>query len=59
MMNQGPMRMLSAFNNFARNYRGDPKKEIENFLRSGQMSQDQLNQLQQFAHQFKTMAGMK
>lgn len=59
MMNQGPMRMLSEFNNFARNYRGDPKREIENLLRSGQMSQDQLNQLQQFAHQFKALAGMK
>lgn len=56
---QNPMNMMSEFHKFARNFKGDPKKEVENLLKSGQMSQEQLNKLQTFAGQFKSMIGMK
>lgn len=51
--------MMSEFDKFAKNFRGDPKKEVEKLLASGQMSQNQLNQLQTFAGQFKSMMGIK
>ena len=51
--------MMSEFEKFSKNFRGDPKKEIEKLLASGQMSQSQLNQLQTFAGQFKNLIGIK
>ncbi len=53
------MRMATEFQKFVKNFKGDPKSEVEYLLRSGQMTQEQLNQLQQFAHQFKSLMGMK
>lgn len=50
-----PMQMISEFNKFRRTYRGDPKKEVMDLVKSGRMSQSQLNQLQQMATQFQTM----
>lgn len=52
----GPMgqfgQMMQQFNQFRANFQGDPKKEVERLLQSGQMSQQQLNQLQAMAQQF-------
>ena len=45
--------MAQAFQQFRASFRGDPKAEVERLLQSGQMSQQQLNQLQQLAHQFR------
>lgn len=44
--------MAQAFQQFRASFRGDPKAEVEKLLQSGQMSQQQLNQLQAFAQQF-------
>lgn len=52
----GPMgqfgQMMQQFQQFRANFQGDPKQEVEKLLQSGQMSQQQLNQLQAMAQQF-------
>lgn len=49
----GPLGMIQQFMEFKKNFKGDPKKEVEKLLQSGRLSQDQLNQLQGVAQQFK------
>lgn len=46
------MKMMQQFNQFKNSFQGDPKAEVEKLLQSGQMSQQQLNQLQGMAQQF-------
>ena len=46
-------KMAQAFQQFRASFRGDPKAEVEKLLQSGQMSQQQLNQLQALAQQFQ------
>lgn len=52
----GPMggfaQMIQQFNQFKSTFKGDPKAEVERLVQSGQISQDQLNQLQGMAAQF-------
>lgn len=50
-----PFQMIQAFNNFRKNFQGDPKAEVERLVASGKMSQQQLNQLQSMATQFQAM----
>lgn len=50
---QNPMQMLQQFNQFRQNFQGDPKVEVEKLLQSGQLNQQQLNQLQQMAQVFQ------
>lgn len=47
--------MMNAFNNFRRQFNGDPKQVVQNMLNTGRMSQDQYNQLQGMAKQFMQM----
>lgn len=58
-MMSGPMgnvmQMMQQFNQFRSSFQGDPKAEVEKLLQSGQMSQQQLNQLQGMAQQFMQM----
>lgn len=55
-----PIQMMNKFIEFKNNYKGDPKEEVMNLVRTGQMSQQQLNQLQQMATQFQSfMNNMK
>lgn len=49
--------MMQQFQQFRANFQGDPKKEVEKLLQSGQMSQAQLNQLQAMAQQFRSFMG--
>lgn len=55
----GPMgqfgQMMQQFQQFKANFQGDPKQEVQRLLQSGQMSQDQLNQLQTMAQQFQKL----
>lgn len=44
-------RMLQELQNFRASFRGNPKAEVENLVKNGQMTQEQLNQLQAMAHQ--------
>lgn len=48
-----PMTMLQQFNQFRNNFQGDPKQAVMNLLSSGQMSQQQFNQLSQMAQIFQ------
>ena len=47
--------MLKAFKQFKAEFQGDPKKEVERLLQSGRINQQQLNQLQELAMQFKQL----
>lgn len=52
-----PMQMVQEFMRFKQNFQGDPKAEVTKLLQSGQMNQQQLNQLQGMAQQFMHMMG--
>lgn len=49
--------MMSAFQQFKQNFRGDPQQEVQKLLNSGQMTQQQYTQLQQMADQMARMMG--
>lgn len=51
--NSGFANMMSQFNQFKQNFQGDPKQQVQNLLSSGQMTQQQFNQLSQAAMQFQ------
>lgn len=57
----GPMgqfqSMVQQFQKFRQSFTGDPKAEVEKLLRTGQMSQQQLDQLQQAAQMFQCLLG--
>lgn len=55
MQRQNPMQMIQKFNEFRKNFNGDPKAEVQRLVASGQMSQQQLNQLQSMATAFQAM----
>lgn len=50
--NNNPMELMNKFNQFKKNFQGDPQQAVMNMLSNGQMSQEQFNQLQQMATQF-------
>lgn len=52
---QNPMQKIQMFNQFKNSFQGDPKQQVEQLLKSGQMSQQQFNQLQQQATQFQQL----
>ena len=47
--------MLSQFQQFKQNFQGDPRQQVQQLLDSGQMTQQQFNQLSQAATQFQQM----
>lgn len=49
MNNIGPGNFMDELNNFAKNYQGDPKAEVQNLLNSGQMSQQTYSRFNQMA----------
>lgn len=53
MMNNNinPMNFMQQFQNFKRNFQGNPQQAVMNMLNNGQMSQQQFNQLQAMANQ--------
>ena len=44
---------ISQFNQFRQNFRGDPRRQVQQLLNSGRMSQEQFNQLKQMADQIQ------
>lgn len=44
---------LSAYDQFAAQFKGDPQAEVMRLLQTGQMSQQQFNQLQNMATQLR------
>lgn len=57
-MNINPIQMIQEFNNFKNNFRGNPQQEVQRLLQSGQMTQQELNKLQQTASEFQKMMQM-
>lgn len=45
--------LINQFNQFKNNFKGDPRAQVQQLLNSGQMSQEQLNQLQNMAREFQ------
>lgn len=53
---QSPMmQMLNNFNQFRAGFNGDPKAEVEKLVKSGKVSQQQLNSVQAMANQLRGM----
>ena len=55
----GNNNMISAFMQFSRNIKGDPKQQVMDLLKSGKMSNQQFQDIQEQAKQFGKMLGMK
>ena len=55
---QGPFsnmaQVINQFNQFKSTFQGDPKQQVQDLLNSGQMSQEQFNQLSNMAQMFQT-----
>ena len=51
-----PMQMLNEFMKFKNSFQGDPQAAVQELIKSGQMSQQQLNALQQQAQQLQSFA---
>lgn len=49
--------MAQQFRQFKATFQGDPRAEVEKLVQSGQLSQDELNQLQMMAKQFQSLLG--
>lgn len=47
--------MMQQFRQFKNSFQGDPKAEVQRLLQSGQMAQQQLDQLQQAAQMFQSL----
>lgn len=47
--------MMQKFQQFQRQFQGDPQQMVQQMLNSGQMSQQQFGQLQQMARQIMGM----
>lgn len=56
-MSNSPMNFLQQFAQFKKNFQGDPQQAVLNLLNSGQMSQQQFNQLQNMANQIMNNMG--
>lgn len=54
-----PMQMIQMFNQFKREFRGNPKEEVEKLVAQGKINQQQLNQLQSMATQFQNMFNIR
>ena len=47
--------MMQQLQQFRNNFKGDARAEVMKLLQSGQMNQQQLNELQQMAYQLQAM----
>lgn len=47
--------LMQRFNQFKNTFSGNPQQKVQQLLNSGQMSQEQFNQLKQMAEQMQRM----
>ena len=47
--------LINQYNQFKNNFQGDARAEVQQLLNSGQMTQGQLNQLQNMARQLQSI----
>lgn len=57
-LNQGNNDLVSRFNQFRQNFKGDPQAQIQQMLNSGKITQDQYNKAVQQAQQLGKLMGM-
>lgn len=59
--NSGPFdnasNVIQQFNQFRSTFQGDPQQKVQELLQSGQMSQQQFNQLSLMAQTFRQLLG--
>ena len=53
--NNPAMQILQRFNEFRRNYSGNPQQHIQQLMQSGRITQAQYNQAVQMAQQLQNM----
>lgn len=51
--------MSEQFRNFVSAFKGNPKEQVEQLLRSGQMTKEQFNEYSQMANQLSSMIRRK
>lgn len=49
--------LIQKFQQFKKNFKGDPKQQIQELLNSGKMTQEQLEEYMQMARQFQGLLG--
>ena len=54
-MNNGFFGLFNRFQQFKAAFKGDPRAQVQQLLESGQMTQEQFNQLSQMASQFQSI----
>ncbi len=47
--------MMNQLNQFRNTFKGDPRKQVQELLNSGRMTQEQFNKLKQMADQIQGM----
>ena len=47
------LNLINQYKTFKQNFRGDPQKQVQDMLNSGQMTQEQLEQCEQIAKSFQ------
>lgn len=57
MKNNQSQNLIAQFEQFKKNFTGDPKQQVEQLLSSGRMTQEQFNRLSQMATQFQSLLG--
>lgn len=53
--NNLPNNLLTKFNQFRQNFKGDPRQQIQELLNSGKVSQQQYDKAVRMAQQFQRM----
>lgn len=48
-----PFAIIQQFQQFKRNFKGDPRQQVQDLLNSGKMTQDQLEYLENTARQLQ------
>ena len=51
--------LMNQFQQFKSQFQGDPREQVQQLLNSGQMTQEQFNQLSSMAQQFQGLFGNK
>lgn len=58
MQKNAPNNIVQQFNQFRKNFKGNPQEQVQQLLNSGKVSQEQYNKAVQMANQFKNMLGL-
>jgi hypothetical protein len=57
--NNNMFNLFKQFQEFRRNFKGDPKQQVQELLNSGQMTQEQLEQCEETAKWFQSMFSIR